>query len=117
MTETKPNSDWLYAFMPFSEGARLGQRAEAAGNAINEHAAALQDLFVSQTQSGCDRIFHSVGRLSGATSTADRMNILSSIVTESSRTHVDNLATWARLYLRHYTGLVGSLTGNPSSPT
>lgn len=65
MTESKPNANFLYAFTPFSVGERLGEHAEAARTAINDHTAALRELFVSQAQSGCDRLFTSVGAIGG----------------------------------------------------
>lgn len=114
MTESKPNANFLYAFTPILVGERLGEHAEAARTAINDHTAALRELFVSQAQSGCDRLFTSVGKLSEATSPAERMNVLSAIMTEGSRANVDNLKSWAQLYSRHYAGFVGSFSGKPS---
>lgn len=110
MTENKPNADWLSAFTLFP----LGDRALATRNAINEQAAALRELFICQTQSGCDGLVSIAGKLSEATSPAERMNVLSSIVTESSRTQLANLTSWAQLYFRNYADFVGSFAGSRS---
>lgn len=114
MTEFKHNIDWRHGFSPFLGVERFVERAEAARNAISEQASAAQNLFASQAQSGFDRIFNSAGKLSAATGPAERMNVISSTVMESSRAQIDNLGSWAQLYSRRYADFLASFAVKPS---